>query len=308
MVLYVALDDKEIEEIESQIGCNPTVPGTSFISENAYALLEDCIRNSVLGSRFFEVDDGGRFIGDAHGILVTTKRELPWSYIANVRMDSLSFGIENEQVFNGEGVFYSLGSENRRLIINGDHSTACVSAKQSIAEVNGFGGLAYSMSYYGVSISKGGHGVSVSTGSFGVSTTSGNGSIAVSSKIYSIAQSNFSNSVAISTGCSSYSVCNGDWSASFNHGHFGNALSSGKGCLAISSGVLGYSSVSGENGVAASFGGKGKVKGDIGSTLISLERGKDGAVLSVAHGVVDGKNIMPNMWYMARNGKLIKAD
>ena len=56
-----------------------------------------------------------------------------------------------------------------------------------------------------------------------------------------------------------------------------------------------------KNGVAVASTG-GRVKGDIGSILILVNRGNDGSIIDYAVGQVDGKNIMPDTWYCLDKG------
>ena len=69
---------------------------------------------------------------------------------------------------------------------------------------------------------------------------------------------------------------------------------------AANAGYCGAASVK-KNGVAVASTG-GRVKGDIGSILILVNRGNDGSIIDYAVGQVDGKNIMPDTWYCLDKG------
>ena len=70
----------------------------------------------------------------------------------------------------------------------------------------------------------------------------------------------------------------------------------------------GKSSV-GENGIACSRSKNARVKGGMGAILVCAQENKyDYNIKTWAAGVVDGVNILPDIWYKAENGKLVPAD
>lgn len=83
-----------------------------------------------------------------------------------------------------------------------------------------------------------------------------------------------------------------------NAGYCGAANAGNYG--AANAGYCGAASVK-KNGVAVASTG-GRVKGDIGSILILVNRGNDGSIIDYAVGQVDGKNIMPDTWYCLDKG------
>ena len=79
-------------------------------------------------------------------------------------------------------------------------------------------------------------------------------------------------------------------------GKFGAATSRGK------------SSV-GKNGIACSRSENARVKGGMGAILVCAQENEyDCDIKTWAAGVVDGVNILPDVWYKAENGKLVPAD
>ena len=89
----------------------------------------------------------------------------------------------------------------------------------------------------------------------------------------------------------------GDYGAA-NAGDYGAANAGDYG--AANARYCGAASVK-KNGVAVASTG-GRVKGDIGSILILVNRGNDGSIIDYAVGQVDGKNIMPDTWYCLDKG------
>ena len=83
------------------------------------------------------------------------------------------------------------------------------------------------------------------------------------------------------------------------------AASAGDGGAATSKGK---SSV-GENGIACSRSYNARVKGDMGAVLVCAEENEyNYDIKTWAAGVVDGVNILPDVWYKAENGRLVPAD
>ena len=100
-------------------------------------------------------------------------------------------------------------------------------------------------------------------------------------------------------GASSAGACGassaGDYGAS-SAGDYGASTSKGK------------SSV-GKNGIACSRSKNARVKGDMGAVLVCAKENEyNYDIKTWAAGVVDGVNILPDVWYKAENGKLVPAD
>lgn len=86
---------------------------------------------------------------------------------------------------------------------------------------------------------------------------------------------------------------------------YGGAASAGDRGAATS---RGKSSV-GENGIACSRSDNARVKGDMGAVLVCAKENEyNYDIKTWAAGVVDGVNILPDVWYKAENGRLVPAD
>ena len=95
----------------------------------------------------------------------------------------------------------------------------------------------------------------------------------------------------------------GDYGAS-SAGNYGASSAGDYGASASK----GKSSV-GKNGIACSRSKNARVKGDMGAVLVCAEENRyNSDIKTWAAGVVDGVNIMPDVWYKAKNGRLVPAD
>ena len=91
--------------------------------------------------------------------------------------------------------------------------------------------------------------------------------------------------------------------AATNTGDYSAATNTGYGSAA---------EVSGEASVAITSGRFGRVKGEIGCALFSVERGEWNGetypIMSVAAAIVDGKRIKADTWYTVKNGEFVEVE
>ena len=65
----------------------------------------------------------------------------------------------------------------------------------------------------------------------------------------------------------------------------------------------------GKSGIACSRSENARVKGGMWAVLVCAKENEcDYGIKTWAAGVVDGVNILPDVWYKAENGKLVPAD
>ncbi|MGV2085605.1 DUF7666 domain-containing protein [Rhizobium sp. K7/93] len=140
------------------------------------------------------------------------------------------------------------------------------------------------------------------SGDRGAATNSGDSGAATNSG-YSGAATN--------SGDSGAATNSGDRGAATNSGDRGAATNSGYSGAATNSGYSGAATNSGDRGAAMSSGKDGKVRGCDGTALFDVERGdwdgKGYPILSVACGIVGKEGIQPDVWYCAKDGKLVPA-
>lgn len=89
---------------------------------------------------------------------------------------------------------------------------------------------------------------------------------------------------------------------------WGNASTSGWASIAAVTGDGGAASAEGPDSVAVAWGAHGKAKGKLGAWLVLQERDGWGCIQRAEVIKVDGKRIIPNVWYMMKDGQILEAD
>ena len=82
----------------------------------------------------------------------------------------------------------------------------------------------------------------------------------------------------------------GDWGAAFNNGYEGRAETDA------------------EKSIAVSCGYQGIARGNLGAWLVLAERADDGEIKHVRCGKVDGKVLLPGVFYQLKNKKFVVVD
>ena len=109
----------------------------------------------------------------------------------------------------------------------------------------------------------------------------------------------------------------GDWGAASNSGFKGAASNSGAGGAASNSGDWGAAFNNGHEGraetdaeksIAVSCGYQGIARGNLGAWLVLAERADDGEIKHVRCGKVDGKVLLPGVFYQLKNKKFVVVD
>ena len=112
---------------------------------------------------------------------------------------------------------------------------------------------------------------------------------------------------ATASGYRGAATASGYQGAATASGYQGAATASGLRGAATASGDQGAATASGEHSGAWAHGIGGMVMGIDGTALHADEIAVDGAILSVACGIVGKKGIKPNTWYRAKGGRLIQV-
>lgn len=155
------------------------------------------------------------------------------------------------------------------------------------------------------------HSDATNTGYRSTATNTGNKSAATNTGDYSTATNTGHCSTATNTGHCSAATNTGDCSAATNTGDFSTATNTGDHSTATNTGDFSTATntgdcsaavVSGNKSMAIVTGDESKAKGAVGCWLV-LAEWKNGEPVDVQSLRIDGVNIMPDTFYMLRNGK-----
>ena len=93
-----------------------------------------------------------------------------------------------------------------------------------------------------------------------------------------------------------------------NSGDWGAASNSGAGGAAFNNGYEGRAETDAEKSIAVSCGYQGIARGNLGAWLVLAERADDGEIKHVRCGKVDGKVLLPGVFYQLKNKKFVVVD
>ena len=96
--------------------------------------------------------------------------------------------------------------------------------------------------------------------------------------------------------------------AAINSGFKGAASNSGDGGAAFNNGHEGRAETDAEKSIAVSCGYQGIARGNLGAWLVLAERADDGEIKHVRCGKVDGKVLLPGVFYQLKNKKFVVVD
>ena len=117
---------------------------------------------------------------------------------------------------------------------------------------------------------------------------------------------------ASATGTRGAASATGDYGAASATGYQGAASATGYQGAASATGYQGAASATGKEGIAAALGKGSKAKAELGGWIILAERGNwDGGgypIMDIKAFLVDGRDILPNIWYTLIDGKPVKIE
>ena len=93
-----------------------------------------------------------------------------------------------------------------------------------------------------------------------------------------------------------------------NSGFKGAASNSGSKGAAFNNGYEGRAETDAEKSIAVSCGYQGIARGNLGAWLVLAERADDGEIKHVRCGKVDGKVLLPGVFYQLKNKKFVVVD
>ena len=110
------------------------------------------------------------------------------------------------------------------------------------------------------------------------------------------------------TGSQSAATNTGDQSAATNTGYRSAATNTGEKSVATNTGDWGTAEVSCKESIAIVTGYQSKASGEIGCWLVLTERDDEWHIVSMQAVKVDGKEILPNVYYTLIGGKVVEAE
>ena len=123
----------------------------------------------------------------------------------------------------------------------------------------------------------------------------------------SVATNTGDQSAATNTGSRSVATNTGNWSTATNTGEKSVASNTGNWSTATNTGDWGTAEVSCKESIAIVTGYQSKASGEIGCWLVLTERDDEWHIVSMQAVKVDGKEILPNVYYTLKDDKVVEA-
>ena len=181
------------------------------------------------------------------------------------------------------------GADRSTAATSGDGSTSATSGCESTAATSGNWSTA------------------ATSGNWSTAATSGDGSTSATSGYESTAATSGDWSTAATSGYRSTAATSGDGATAATSGDVATAAASGGWSTAATSGDKSMAKVEGEHSIAVAGGYRCRAMGSLGCWLVLAERDYYGAITHLEAAQVDGERIKPDVAYMLRNGKVVKA-
>ena len=111
---------------------------------------------------------------------------------------------------------------------------------------------------------------------------------------------------AATTGDHAHAATTGHYAHAATAGHSAHAATTGDSAHAATAGHYAHAATTGENTIAAGIGANNKAKANLGSWIVLSEYDDNYNLKCVKTAKVDGKKILPDAWYMLKDGKFVK--
>ena len=189
----------------------------------------------------------------------------------------------------------------------GYRSAATNTGEKSVASNTGNWSTATNTGSRSVATNTGDQSAATNTGSRSVATNTGDWSAATNTGSRSVATNTGDWSAATNTGSRSVATNTGNWSAATNTGDRSVASNTGNWSTATNTGDWGTAEVSCKESIAIVTGYQSKASGEIGCWLVLTERDDEWHIVSMQAVKVDGKEILPNVYYTLKDDKVVEA-
>jgi hypothetical protein len=199
-------------------------------------------------------------------------------------------------------------SDEKKETNTGDRSAATNMGDESAATNTGHQSAATNTGDESAATNTGHQSAATSTGYQSAATNTGDESAATSTGYQSAATNTGDRSAATSTGYQSAATNTGDRSAATNTGHQSAATNTGDESAATNTGDESAATVEGNSSVAIASGYQGRAKASAGSAIVVCERKINGKLIGIFSGIAGQGGIKPDVWYTAKDGKLIEAE
>ena len=254
------------------------------------------------GSRYCIVDVDGATDRDGEKVaaeILTVQREIG---LGDLATEAVAWVMERA-VPEGKAAT----KENGLATASGYQGAATASGTRGAATASGTRGAATASGDQGAATASGDQGAATASGDQGAATASGTRGAATASGYQGAATASGYQGAATASGTRGAATASGYQGAATASGYQGAATASGYQGAATASGYQGAATADHATAGAYAKHGTGRVRGVIGSALHADETDIDGAILSVACGIVGRDGIEPDTWYRCQNGALTPA-
>ena len=191
---------------------------------------------------------------------------------------------------------------------SGDWGAASNSGFKGAASNSGTGGAASNSGFKGAASNSGAGGAASNSGFKGAASNSGFKGAASNSGDWGAASNSGFKGAASNSGDCGAASNSGTGGAASNSGTGGAASNSGDCGAAFNNGHEGRAETDAEKSIAVSCGYQGIARGNLGAWLVLAERADDGEIKHVRCGKVDGKVLLPGVFYQLKNKKFVVVD
>ena len=230
--------------------------------------------------------------------------------VADLAQAYVSYTLENTAYKQSEVGIRSVATNTDWQSVattTGSNSAATNTGDSSAAMSKGDWSTATNMGDFSIATNSGTHSIAAAAGAYSVATNTGGGSTATTTGSYSAAANSANCSIATSTGYHSVATNTGWLSVAANTGKHSVATNTGNLSVATNTGDESIAAVEGIGSIAIATGIESKAKGSLGCWLVIAEHDNEHHIVSVVSAKVDGTEIKPDTFYIAKNGKLVEA-